>query len=255
MLSGVCVDVKCGRVRYVTTSFIGNHCNVIADLALVRIAFEWIERIAHGHIRRPRHASIGTKGIKQLGICVVRSIASVIPNCIQASIWRYRKRSKPVPLIGINRIVIHLDGCAKGCSSICAAHKHHVRCGSPRRRHTGQHVNVVVSRSTRVINRQEQHSIQSCWIYSATRQFPAHIDLRNLIKDWRLIAKLRVARAHTIKRAESFTAYKEVAIGVHVQRSVCGLVRNNDWRLPGNPPSVDRWNCTPLPIQLMPSLD
>ena len=89
MLPGVRVDVKCSRVRYVTASFIGNDCNVIADLALVRIAFEWIERIAHRHVSRPRNAGIGAKGIKQLGISVVSSIARVIPNGIQATIWRY----------------------------------------------------------------------------------------------------------------------------------------------------------------------
>jgi len=193
VLSGVRVDVKCGRVRYVTTSFIGNHCNVIADLALVRIAFEWIERIAHGHIRRPRHASIGTKGIKQLGICVVSSIASVIPNCIQASIWRYRKRSKPVPLIGINRIVIHLDGCAKGCSSICAAHKHHVSRGAPGWLHTRQHVNVVVCSRAGSVNGEKQLTVQSRGIYAAAGQHATHIDWRHLVKHWRLVPDLRVA--------------------------------------------------------------
>ena len=61
------------------------------------------------------------------------------------------------------------------------------------------------------------------------------INLRYLVEDRCLIAELRIARAHTIKRAESFAADKEVAIGVHVECSICGRVRNNDGSLPGDP--------------------
>ena len=56
-----------------------------------------------------------------------------------------------------------------------------------------------------------------------------------LVKGWRLTAELRIARAHAIKRAESFAADKEVPIGVHVECSVCGLIGNNDRSLPGDP--------------------
>ena len=228
MLSVVRIEVERSRVRHVAAGFIGNDGDVVAYLALVRIAFEWIKRIAHRHVRRPRHASVGAEGIEQLRVRVVRSIARVIPDSIEPTIWRYRKRAEPVPLARVNRIVIDLDRRTKGCSVIGAAHKHHVGCASPWRRYAGQHVNVVVGRAARVINRQEQHSIQSCGIDSATRELAAQINLRYLVEDRCLIAELRIARAHTIKRAESFAADKEVPIGVHVECSICGRIRNND---------------------------
>ena len=130
-----------------------------------------------------------------------------------------------MPLVRVNRIVIDFDRGAEGCSVIGAAHKHHVGRASSWRRNAGQHVNIVIGRSPRVINRQEQHSIQSRWIYSATREFAAQINLRYLVEDRRLIAELRVARAHTIKRAESFAADKEVSIGVDVECSVRRAIR------------------------------
>lgn len=114
MLSVVRVEVKRGRVRYVTTGFIGNDRDIIAYLVLVRITFEWIKRIAHRHVGRPCHASVGAEGIEQLRICVVGSIPCVIPDSIEPSIGRYRERAKPVPLARVNRIVIDLDRRAKG---------------------------------------------------------------------------------------------------------------------------------------------
>jgi hypothetical protein len=44
---------------------------------------------------------------------------------------------------------------AEGHSTVCAADKHHIGCASPGRHDAGQHVNVVVSRAARAINRQE----------------------------------------------------------------------------------------------------
>ena len=66
MLPPVWIEVERSRVRHVTTGFIGNDGNIIAYLALVRVAFERIKRIAYRHVRRPRRASVGTKGIEQL---------------------------------------------------------------------------------------------------------------------------------------------------------------------------------------------
>ena len=125
MLSVVWIEIERSRIRHVAAGFIGNDCDIIAYLALVRIAFEWIKSIAHRHVWRPRHAGVGAKGIEQLGICVVGSIARVIPDSIQPTIWSYRKRAKPVPLARVNRIVIDFLGRAKGCSAISAADKHH----------------------------------------------------------------------------------------------------------------------------------
>ena len=89
--------------------FVRNDGDVIAYLVLVRIAFEWIKRIAYRHIRRPRDAGVSAKGIKQLRVGVVGSVARVIPDSIEPSIRRYGKCAEPVPLAGVNRIVIDLD--------------------------------------------------------------------------------------------------------------------------------------------------
>jgi len=64
MLVSVLVEVKRGRVRYVTSGFIGDDGDVVAYLVLVRIAFGRIKRVAHRNVRRPGNAGIGAEGIK-----------------------------------------------------------------------------------------------------------------------------------------------------------------------------------------------
>lgn len=66
MLPPVWIEVERGRVRHVTTGFIGNDGDIIAYLALVRVALKRIKRVTHRHVRRPRYASVGAKGIEQL---------------------------------------------------------------------------------------------------------------------------------------------------------------------------------------------
>jgi hypothetical protein len=66
VLIPVRIEVKRGGIRYIATGRVGNDGNVVAYLALVRIAFERVERIAHRNIRRPVDAGIGAIGIKQL---------------------------------------------------------------------------------------------------------------------------------------------------------------------------------------------
>ena len=51
MLPSVWIEVERGRVGHVTTGFIGNDGDIITYLALVRVAFERIKRIAHRHVR------------------------------------------------------------------------------------------------------------------------------------------------------------------------------------------------------------
>ena len=155
VLIPVWIEVKRSRIRHVAPSIIGDDSDIVAYLVLIRIAFERIKGIAHRDVRGPGNASVGAKGIKQLRIGVVGSVSTVVPDSIQASVGRYRECSKPVPLAGINRIVIDLDRRAKRCSVVRTARKHHVGCVSPRRYHAGQHVNIVVSRATGTINRQE----------------------------------------------------------------------------------------------------
>ena len=155
MLVCLGVEIKCSRVSHVASSLIGNDCYIIAYFVLLRIAFERVKRSAHSNIRRPCRTSIGAKGIEQLRVSVVGGISCVIPDSIQAAVGRYRKCSKPVPLVRINRVVIDFDRGTKGGSVVCAAGEHHVGCASPGRYHAGQHVNVVVSRTARLINGQE----------------------------------------------------------------------------------------------------
>ena len=47
-----------------------------------------IEGVAHSDVRRPAKAAISAPGIEQLGIDVVRSIASVVPDNINARVGR-----------------------------------------------------------------------------------------------------------------------------------------------------------------------
>src|SRR5215471_17518727 len=128
-------------------------------------------------------------------------------------------------------IVIHSNGRTEGCPVICAAHEHHLGRALRRRHHTGQHVNVVISRAARVINRQETLSGQSRWIDSPAAEVAAHVNRSHLIKSWGLTSELRIARASAVK-LEPFTADEKIAVAVHIERSKYGFVRNIDRRLP-----------------------
>src|SRR5439155_17944776 len=76
---------------------------------------------------------------------------------------------------------------------------------------------------------------QTCGIYSTTRQVAAHIDvLGYLVKARCLVPDLRIARANAGKGVP-FSADKEIAVGVHIERPVCRPGWNNDWGLPGDP--------------------
>src|SRR6266699_3452920 len=118
-----------------------------------------------------------------------------MPDSIEPSIRSYGKCPKPVPLAGIDRIVIDPLRRAEGQTAVCAADKHHVGRASPGRHHAGQHVNVVVSRAAGAINREEGLSCESARIYCPTKnQAAAEINWGYLVKSWCLAAKLRVAR-------------------------------------------------------------
>lgn len=131
VLAQVRVEVESGRVCHVATGFIGDNGDVVADLALVRIAFERVERIAHRNVSRPGNAGIGAKGIKQLRIRVISSVARVIPDRVKSSIGRYRECAEPMPLAGINWIVIDLLRSAEGEPVVGATHEHYVGRASP----------------------------------------------------------------------------------------------------------------------------
>ena len=50
MLTPVRVQVKRGGIRYIAARLIGNNGDVVADLALVWIAFKGVKGIAHRNI-------------------------------------------------------------------------------------------------------------------------------------------------------------------------------------------------------------
>jgi len=89
VLTPVRIEVKRGGIRYVAAGFVGNNGNVIADLALIRVALEGGKRIAHSDVSRPSHAGVSAKGIEKLRVRVIGSVARVIPNRIEPSIGRY----------------------------------------------------------------------------------------------------------------------------------------------------------------------
>ena len=64
MLLPVRVEIKSGGIRHVATRGVRNNCDVIADLALIRIAFGWNKRVAYSHVRRPCDTRVSAPGIK-----------------------------------------------------------------------------------------------------------------------------------------------------------------------------------------------
>src|SRR5207247_4899938 len=127
-------------------------------------------------------------------ISVIRRVPRVVPDSIEPPVWRYRKCAEPMPLAGINRVVIDLMRRAEGLPAVGAAREHHVGRASPGRLHTCQHINVVVSRAAGAINRQEGLSCKSARIYCPTKnQAAAEINRGNSVKSWCLPAKLRIA--------------------------------------------------------------
>jgi hypothetical protein len=155
VLASIRVEVEGGRVSYVTTPAIRNDGNVIAYLALVRVALRRIKRIAHCDITRPGDTSIGAKGVKKLRIAIVGRVSSVVPNSIQPPIRSHGECPEPMPLALVVGIVIDSNRSAEGCAAVSAAGEHHFRETLPGRLHAREHVNVVVSRPTGVVNRQE----------------------------------------------------------------------------------------------------
>ena len=108
VLVPVRVEVKRSRIRHVGPSIVGDDRDIIAYLVLVRIALEWIKRIAHRNVRSPCDAGVSAKGIEKLRVRVVGGISRVMPDRVQPSIGCYCECAEPVPFIRINRVVIDL---------------------------------------------------------------------------------------------------------------------------------------------------
>jgi hypothetical protein len=64
VLSTVGIEVERRGIRDVTAGVIGNDGNVVANLTLVRITFERIERSARSHVRRPGNTGVSAIRIK-----------------------------------------------------------------------------------------------------------------------------------------------------------------------------------------------
>ena len=61
MLTVIRVEVESRRIRHIAPGLVRYDRDVVAYLALVRIAFERIKWIAYGNVSRPGNAGIGTK--------------------------------------------------------------------------------------------------------------------------------------------------------------------------------------------------
>src|SRR6266550_5179143 len=159
-----------------------------------------------------------------------------MPDSIQPPIRSHRKCAEPVPLTGIDWIVVNLVWRAEGESAICAAHKHDVGRASPAGHHAVQHVNVVVSRAAGVVNREEGLANYAAGINRPKiQQAATKVNSGVSVKRGCLASDLRVARAHAAKSCASGpTTNKHVAVGIYIKGPPFGRVRNNHRALPRN---------------------
>src|SRR5437879_13633463 len=129
-----------------------------------------------------------------------------------------------MPFARVHWIVIDPLRRAEALSAIGAAREYHVCAVDTERSHTGYHVNVVVCRPARAINRQEHLSTKAVGIYrAAINDAAAHVDCGDLVKSGRDIRVPRVSRSNAPKNAAGIaTADIEVAVGSHVERSPLG---------------------------------
>jgi hypothetical protein len=120
------VEVERGGICHIGSGVIRYQRDVIAYLALVGPAFQWIKGVAHRYVRRPRHAAIRAVRVEQLRVGVIRSVPCVEPHRIDPSVRRHGNCAEPVPLAGVDRIVVDPVRCAKGRAPVGAACEHYV---------------------------------------------------------------------------------------------------------------------------------
>ncbi len=237
MLAPARVEVKRGGICHVASGVIRHDGDVIAYLALVRPAFERIKRGAHGHVRRPGHAAISAIGIEQLRVGVIRSVPCVIPHRIDPPVGRYGKCAEPVPLAGIDWIVVDSNRRAEAGTAVGAAREHDVGPAAAKRLHARHHINVVVRWPPRTIHSDEYLTGKSSGIHrAAVNQAAVHVDCSDLVKCGRDIRVLRVRRSETPKRAATIApTNKEVTVGGYIERSPLRGIRNTNRTLPCRP--------------------
>ena len=64
MLSAIRIEIVRRRISYVAARIIRLNGNIVADLVLVWITFEWIKRVADSYVRRPGNTGIRAVRIK-----------------------------------------------------------------------------------------------------------------------------------------------------------------------------------------------
>jgi hypothetical protein len=135
----------------------------------------------------------------------------------------------------VNRVVIDPLWCAKGLAVVRAAGEHHVGpVAGAGRKHTGDHVDVIVSRTAGTVHCYERLAAESYSIYAALNQVATHVDLRSLVEGRCLTSILCVARANAPKRAPA-SGEKKIAVRVDIHRSGIGRVWNINRTHPGCP--------------------
>ncbi len=135
----------------------------------------------------------------------------------------------------VDGIVIDPLRRAKRLTAVRAAGKHHVGpVAGAGRQHTGDHVDVIVSRTAGTVHCYERLPTESYSIYPALNEVATHVDLSSLVKSRCLTPILSIARTHAPKRAPA-SGEKKVAVGVDAHRSGIGRVGNINRRHPGGP--------------------
>src|SRR4029079_15077611 len=106
---------------------------------------------------------------------MIVSVSRVIPDGVKPSIKGYRNCPKPMPFARVHRIIIDLLRGAKGPAAVGTAHKHHVGSTAAVWHYAAKHVNIVFRRTAGMIDREEDHSIQSVWIDPAKPEEATHV--------------------------------------------------------------------------------
>ena len=114
MLTSIRIKVEGSRIRHVAAGQVGNDCDVIAYLVLVRPAFLRIKGVAHRYIGRPSNTGIRAVRIKQLRKEIACIVAGVVPNRIEPAIGRHCKCAEPMPLVLMVDIIVDSHRRAKG---------------------------------------------------------------------------------------------------------------------------------------------
>src|SRR6266404_4272647 len=141
-----------------------------------------------------------------------------------------------MPLVG-GSIVVDANGGAEAGAAVGAPRNHYIGAiGVAGRSHTAQHVDVVVCRTPGAVNRQKYLAYEASRVDRPTNHAASHVHRRDLIKGWRLVPNLCVARANAPEAASAISAAdEEIAVSSNVECSPPGRVRKTERTLPCDP--------------------